>query len=99
MADQILVNPSDLTTKSNQVRQYKESHHDIMNKITNLVMTLGEVWQGDAQNAFVSKYLSMQPVYDSFEEALEEFAALMEKVADEMMKTDPAGKNIINSIY
>lgn len=99
MADQILVNPSDLTTKSNQIRQYKESHHDIMNKITNLVMTLGEVWQGDAQNAFVSKYLSMQPVYDSFEEALEEFAALMEKVADEMMKTDQAGKNIINSIY
>lgn len=99
MADQILVNPSDLTTKSNQVRQYKESHHDIMNKITNLVMTLGEVWQGDAQNAFVSKYLSMQPVYDSFEEALEEFAALMEKVADEMMKTDQVGKNIINSIY
>ena len=99
MADQILVNPSDLTTKSNQVRQYKESHHDIMNKITNLVMTIGEVWQGDAQNAFVSKYLSMQPVYDSFEEALEEFAALMEKVADEMVKTDQAGKNIINSIY
>ena len=99
MADQILVNPSDLTTKSTQVRQYKESHHDIMNKITNLVMTLGEVWQGDAQNAFVSKYLSMQPVYDSFEEALEEFAALMEKVADEMIKTDQAGKNIINSIY
>lgn len=99
MADQILVNPSDLTTKSNQVRQYKESHHDIMNKITNLVMTLGEVWQGDAQNAFVSKYLSMQPVYDSFEEALEEFSALMEKVADEMMKTDQSGKNIINSIY
>ena len=99
MANQILVNPSDLTAKSNQVRQYKESQHDIMNKITNLVMTLGEVWQGDAQNAFVSKYLSMQPVYDSFEEALEEFAALMEKVADEMVKTDQAGKNIINSIY
>lgn len=99
MAEQILVNPSDLKTKSNQVKQYKENHHDIMNKITNLVMTLGEVWQGDAQNAFVSKYLSMQSVYDSFEDALEEFADLMEKVADEMQKADQAGKNIINSIY
>ena len=99
MADQILVHPADLTTKSNQVRQYKENHHDIMNKITNLVMTLGEVWQGEAQNAFVSKFLSMQPVYDSFEEVLEEFASLMEKVADEMVKTDRAGKDIINSIY
>lgn len=99
MANTILVNPSTMSEQSNQIRQYKETHNDVMNKITNLVMTIGEVWQGDAQNAFVSKFLSMQPVYDSFEEALEEFAMLMDKVADEMKKTDEAGKNMINSIY
>ncbi len=99
MANTILVNPSTMSEQSNQIRQYKETHNDVMNKITNLVMTIGEVWQGDAQNAFVSKFLSMQPVYDSFEEALEEFATLMDKVADEMKKTDEAGKNMINSIY
>lgn len=99
MANTILVNPSTMSEKSNQIRRYKETHNDVMNKITNLVMTIGEVWQGDAQNAFVSKFLSMQPVYDSFEEALEEFATLMDKVADEMKKTDEAGKNMINSIY
>lgn len=99
MANTILVNPATMSEQSNQIRQYKETHNDVMNKITNLVMTIGEVWQGDAQNAFVSKFLSMQPVYDSFEKALEEFATLMDKVADEMKKTDEAGKNMINSIY
>lgn len=62
-------------------------------------MNLGEVWQGDAQNAFVSKFFSMQSVYDSFEEALEEFAVLMENVANEMEKADQNGRNTINSIY
>ncbi len=99
MAGTILVNPATMSEKSSQIRQYKEAHQDVMTKITNLVMNIGEVWQGEAQNAFVSKFLSMQPVYDSFEEALEEFATLMDKVAEEMRKTDQSGKNLINSIY
>lgn len=99
MAGQILVNPGDLMNKSSQIRSCKENHHDIMTRITNLVMSLGEVWQGDAQNAFVSKFFSMQSVYDSFEEALEEFAVLMENVANEMEKADQNGRNTINSIY
>ncbi len=99
MAETILVNPNTMSENSNQIRQYKEAHQEVMNKITNLVMNIGEVWQGEAQNAFVSKFLSMQPVYDSFENALEEFAELMDKVADEMKKTDESGKNMINSIY
>lgn len=99
MASQILVNPATMAEQSNQIRQYKEAHQEVMNKITNLVMSLGEVWQGEAQNAFVSKFMSMQPVYDSFENALEEFAVLMDKVAAEMKNTDTAGKQMINSIY
>lgn len=99
MAGTILVNPATMSEKSSQIRQYKEAHQDVMTKITNLVMNIGEVWQGEAQNAFISKFLSMQPVYDSFEEALEEFAILMDKVAEEMRKTDETGKSIINSIY
>jgi len=99
MANQILVNPTTLKSQSNQVRDYKSAHHDVMTKITNLVMNIGEVWQGEAQNAFVSKFMGMQKVYDSFEEALEEFATLMDKVADEMNEADLNGKNIINSIF
>ena len=33
-------------------------------------MNIGEVWQGEAQIAFINKYSSMQNVYDSFEKAL-----------------------------
>ena len=99
MANIILVNPATMNEQSNQIRKYKEAHQEVMNKITNLVMTLCEVWQGEAQDAFVSKYLSMQPTYDSFENALEDFAVLMDKVAEEMRRTDEAGKNTINSIY
>ena len=98
MAKTILANPDDLIEKSKQVRQLKNRHIDAMNHITNIVMTLGEVWQGEAQNAFVSKYLSMQPVYDSFQEALEEFAVLMEHFANDMKTADQEGKQQLAQI-
>ena len=99
MAGQILVNPGDLMNKSNQIRSYKENHHDVMTKMTNLVIHMCEVWQGEAQDAFVNKYSSMQQIFDNFEKNLEDFADLMEKIAKEMEKADQDGKNIINIIY
>lgn len=99
MANQILVNPPSMGETSSQIRKYKQSHQDVMKKLTNLVMSLGEVWQGDAQNAFVSKFFSMQSVYDSFAESLEEFADLVDKVSEEMQRTDAEGKSIISSIF
>ena len=99
MASVILVNPETMKQQSNEIRRYKQDHIDVMTKITNLVMSLGEVWQGEAQTAFVSKYFSMQNVYTSFENALEEFAVLMDKVATEMTNTDKSGKSTISSIY
>lgn len=98
MANTILVNPDTLKEQSNQIRQYKEQHQEMMTKMTNLVLTIGEVWQGEAQAAFIAKYQSMQPVYDSFNEALDEFAELMQKVADEMQNADRSGQQIISAI-
>ena len=99
MAGQILVNPGDLMNKSSQIRSYKENHHDVMTKMTNLVIHMCEVWKGEAQDAFVSKYLSMQQIFDNFENNLEDFADLMEKIAKEMEKADQDGRNTINSIH
>ena len=98
MAKTILANPEDLINKSTQIRQLKNRHNEAMNHITNIVMTIGEVWQGAAQDTFVNKYLSMQPFYDSFEKALEEFAALMENFANEMRTTDQSGKSLIDHV-
>ena len=60
----------------------------MMSRITYLVQTLSAVWKGPAQTAFVQKYMSMQPTYNSFQQAIEEFAMLLEEHADRMEKVD-----------
>ena len=88
MANEIMLTPDELRAQARQIRAYKENQKSVMNRITNLVQTLSAVWKGPAQTAFVQKYMSMQPTYNSFQQAIEEFAALLEQHADRMEKVD-----------
>lgn len=98
MAKTIRANPDELKAKSGEIRKLKERHKDAMNHITNIVLTIGEVWRGDAQDAFVAKYQSMQSVYNSFEDALEEFAVLVDNFSNDLRSADQSGKSSISSI-
>ena len=88
MANEIMLTPDELRAQARQIRVYKENQKSVMSRITNLVQTLSAVWKGPAQTAFVQKYMSMQPTYNSFQQAIEEFAMLLEEHADRMEKVD-----------
>lgn len=88
MANEIMLTPDELRAQARQIRVYKENQKSVMSRITNLVQTLSAVWKGPAQTAFVQKYMSMQPACNSFQQAIEEFAMLLEEHADRMEKVD-----------
>lgn len=88
MAQTILLTPETMRSQANQIRTCSEEHAEIMQRMTNLVLTLDEVWKGEAQTAFVSKYRSMSESFESFEKQLISFAELMEKVANNMENAD-----------
>lgn len=93
----IQVTPETLRSKAANVRSYKSQHDDVMAKIKNLVMSLNEVWKGEAQTAFVSKYESMQPTFTNFSEMLEGYAKLMDTAANELEATDQSLKTTMNN--
>ena len=98
MASSIQITPEELRTQSQAVRDYKTEQEEVMQKITNLILTIGEVWTGEAQVAFINKYQSMQPVFTSFANALDEFADLMQTAANDMESTDKKWSQIIKSL-
>lgn len=93
----IQVTPETLRSKAANVRSYKSQHDDVMAKIKNLVMSLNEVWKGEAQAAFVSKYEGMQPTFTNFSEMLEGYAKLMDTAANELESTDQSLKTTMNN--
>lgn len=93
----IQVTPDLLTGKANELRGYKDQHDEAMSKMRTLIMGLNEVWKGDAQDAFVAKYESMQSTFNNFSQMLEDYAKLMDTAAAKLQETDQSLQTTMNS--
>ena len=93
----IQVTPELLTAKAAEVRGLKSTHDETMTKLRNLVLALNENWKGEAQDAFVAKFESMQSTFTSFSEMLEGYAKLMDTAAREIQNTDQALKSTMQN--
>ena len=79
------------------MRSLKAQHDDTMAKLRSLVLALNETWKGEAQDAFVAKFESMQNSFTSFSEMLEGYAKLMDTAARELQNTDQSLKSTMQS--
>ena len=94
---QIQVSPDLLASKSNELRGLRAQHDEAMNKMRTLIMGLNEIWKGDAQDAFVAKYESMQNTFTNFSEMIEDYAKLMDTAAQKLQETDQSLQTTMNS--
>ena len=93
----IQVTPDLLNSKANDLRTLKGQHDEAMAKMRTLIMGLNEIWKGDAQDAFVAKYESMQSTFTNFSQMLEDYAKLMNTAAQKLQETDTALQGTMNS--
>lgn len=92
----IQVTPELLTGKASEVRQLRAQHDEVMAKMKTLVHSLNEQWKGEAQDAFVAKFDSMQSTFTNFSEMLESYAQMMDTSAKTLQETDQSLKSAIN---
>lgn len=92
----IQVTPDLLKGKATELRGMKATHDENMNKMRSLIMGLNEIWKGDAQDALLAKYDSMQQTFTSFSEMLEGYAKLMDQTAQKLAETDAGLASTIN---
>ena len=88
----IQVTPEVLNSKAGEVRSLKSQHDETISKLRSLILALNETWKGEAQDAFVAKFESMQSTFTNFSEMLESYAKLMDTAARELQNTDQSLK-------
>lgn len=98
MANEIMLTPEELRARAGEIRKCRNAHEDIMNRMTNLVSSVCTVWRGDAQDAFVAKYMGMKSTFTNFEASLDKFAVLMEETANKIEQTDNSLSSRIRGI-
>ena len=94
----IQVTPDLLKGKATELRGYKAEHEEAMNKMRSLMRNLNEIWKGDAQNALLAKYESMQGTFTQFAQMLEDYAKLMDVSAEQMAELDSSLASQMNSL-
>ena len=94
---EIRISPDMLTSRASEVRGLRGEHEQTIQRLTNLVNGLNDIWTGEAQNAFVERYRSMEATFKNFSELLEGYAKLMDTAANQMRETDQALKGQMNS--
>ena len=93
----IQVTPESLSAKAKEVRTLRSTHDDTITKLRTLVRALNDNWKGDAQDAFVAKFESMQSTFTNFSEMLEGYAKLMDTAAAELQQVDQTLKSKMQS--
>jgi len=94
----IQVTPDMLRSKANELMRLKEQHDETMNKIRTLVHGINDQWKGDAQQAYVNKFDSMEGTFKQFSESLKNFSDLMTASANELEQADQQARNRINNV-
>ena len=84
----IQVTPDLLNGKATELRGIKDQHDEAMARMRTLINGLNEVWKGDAQDAFVAKYESMQSTFTQFSQMIEDYATLMNTAANRLQEAD-----------
>jgi len=98
MSQKIYMNTETLHAKAEEIHTYAQQHVEIMQNLTNLVLTMSESWEGNAQKEFEAKYQGMNEYFAKFDEALFSFADLLEQVTSKMEQADQDMANKISAI-
>lgn len=98
MADLIKIVPERVREEAGKVRVCREQHIDLMDRLTNLVVNLADVWEGQAYDAFSSSYQELQKEIARYAEILESYAAEMDDASSRMENTDQALMSKINGL-
>ena len=93
----IQVTPDLLNGKATELRGIKDEHDQAMARMRTLILGLNEIWKGEAQDAFVARYESMQSTFQNFSQMIEDYAQLMNTTAQNMQETDSQTASTINS--
>lgn len=88
--DLIFVNTEGLREEANKMRNYQQEYTNVMQKITNLIITLKQnnIWDAPATTTFIDNYVELKDVFDKFGRVMTEYSSILEGVSERMQTTD-----------
>lgn len=88
--------PEELRTRANELEALRQQQLDIMKRLRILVMSLSDSWKGEAQEAFVQKFLSKNQDMNNLSSVLEQYITLAQQAAD---RAEAVDNELLSAVY
>ncbi len=88
MSERIRYDTDLLRSRAAEARKYAAEHDDAIDRITNLVNALPDVWEGQSEKKFVAAFQEMATSFQQFGSAMESYARELEAAAERMEAAD-----------
>lgn len=88
MSDIIMVEPSELIAKADEVNRIKASHDKVISTVQNLIRSLDKDWTGEAQKELITQLDAMRPLFEKFSYSLGEYGNAMKTSATSLKNID-----------
>lgn len=98
MLNLIKYNPTLLRTRALELRKYAAEHDDAIDRVTNLVNGLPEIWEGKSEEKFVAAFQEMSGSFQQFGSVMESYAQELETRADQIEAAEQRIKNKVNAV-
>lgn len=82
------IRPEELRFRANELEQLRQQQLDVMKRLRILVMSLSDSWKGEAQEAFVQKFLSKNQEMNDLSTVLEQYISLAHEAAQRAENVD-----------
>ena len=82
------IRPEELRSRANELEQLRQQQLDVMKRLRILVMSLSDNWKGEAQEAFVQKFLSKNQEMNDLSTVLEQYISLAREAAQRAENVD-----------
>lgn len=83
-------NPEQLRSRASELRGYAASHADAVDRVTNLVNRLPDIWTSNAEKKLVAAFQELAVGFEDFDDTLEAFAVALETAATKIEEADKA---------
>lgn len=94
----ISIQPSQMRAKASALESLRQQHLDLMRQMRVLVNNLNEIWQGEAQEAFVSSFHEKSQTMSELASTLEKYIEVIDSAADEIERVDNTLLSRVKSI-
>lgn len=98
MANTIKYDPTLLRARASELRKYAAEHDDAIDRVTNLVNGLPDIWTGKAEEKFLAAFQETSGSFQQFSSVMESYALELETLAEQIEAAEQRIKSKLSSV-